>query len=217
MGEIKKERYVYYHCTGYRRKCPERYTREEALTNGFAERLRELVISPEILAWLEDELVTGDLTEQAALDQAQKRYQAELDRLERRLDTLYEDRLDGRIDRYRYDQKAAEIQDNQQRIRTKLSECRATLPPAKAAVNLLALTSKAADLFRAQPGAEQRKLLRLVIGDAIWQAGELRMSFQAPFEQLRLSNSASTRNHKPFLERGKVSEIWRRERDSNPR
>jgi hypothetical protein len=68
------------------------------------------------------------------------------------------------------------------------------LPPAKTAVHLLFLTSKAADLFTAQPGAEQRKLLRLVIGGAIWQAGELRMSFQPPFEQLRLSNSASTGN-----------------------
>ena len=29
VGEIKKNRYVYYHCTGYKQKCPERYTREE--------------------------------------------------------------------------------------------------------------------------------------------------------------------------------------------
>ena len=32
VGEIKKGRYVYYHCTGYRGKCPERYAREENLT-----------------------------------------------------------------------------------------------------------------------------------------------------------------------------------------
>ena len=35
VGEIKKGRYVYYHCTGYRGKCSERYTREEKLTNCF--------------------------------------------------------------------------------------------------------------------------------------------------------------------------------------
>ena len=29
VGEVKKGRYVYYHCTGYRGKCPEPYTREE--------------------------------------------------------------------------------------------------------------------------------------------------------------------------------------------
>ena len=217
VGEIKKGRYVYYHCTGYRGKCPERYTREENLTNCFAERLRELVVGPEILAWLQDDLITSDLTQQAAREQALRRYQAELDRLQRRLDTLYDDRLDGRIDGARYDQKAAEIQEDQQRIRAKVSECRGTLPPAEAAVNLLALTSRSADLFAEQSGAEQRKLLRLVLGDAIWQAGELRMSFQPPFEQLRLSNSTSTRNHTPNMARGGHFDNWRREWDSNPR
>ena len=198
-------------------KCPERYTREENLTNCFAGRLRELVIGPEILAWLQDELVTSYLTEQAARDQALRRYQAELERLQRRLDILYDDRLDGRIDGGRYDQKAAEIQEDQQRIRAKVSECRGTLPPARAAVNLLALTSKSADLFVEQSGAEQRKLLRVVLGEAIWQAGELRMSFQPPFEQLRLSNSTSTRNHTPNMGGGGVSDNWRRGGDSNPR
>jgi hypothetical protein len=114
-------------------------------------------------------------------------------------------------------QKAAEIQGNQQRIRAKVSECQATLPPAKAAVNLPALTSKAADQFVVQSGAEQRKLLRLVVGEAIWKAGELRMSFQPPFEQLRLSNSTSTRNHTPNEGGGGFSDNWRRGRDSNPR
>jgi hypothetical protein len=197
VGEIKKGRYMYYHCTGYRGKCPERYTREESLTNVFAERLRELVIGPEISAWLQDELVAGDLTEQAAREQALRRCQGELDRLQRRLDTLYDDRLDGRIDGDRYDQKAAEIQEDQQRIRAKVNECRGTLPPARAAVDLLALTSRSADLFVEQSGAEQRKLLRVVMGEATWQGGELRMSFQPPFEQLRLSNSTSTTNHTP--------------------
>ena len=29
LGEIKKGRYIYYHCSGYKGKCPEPYTREE--------------------------------------------------------------------------------------------------------------------------------------------------------------------------------------------
>jgi hypothetical protein len=32
VGEIKKGRYVYYHCTGYKGKCPEPYRREEVVT-----------------------------------------------------------------------------------------------------------------------------------------------------------------------------------------
>src|SRR5713101_7622733 len=33
VGELKKGRYVYYHCTGNRGKCPEPYTREEILSS----------------------------------------------------------------------------------------------------------------------------------------------------------------------------------------
>ena len=45
VGEIKKERYVYYHCTGYADKCQgpascrRRYVREEVLEKQFTELL----------------------------------------------------------------------------------------------------------------------------------------------------------------------------------
>src|ERR1022692_2286351 len=42
--EIKKKRYVYYHCTGYRGKCPEPYTREEVLERQFSDSLRDLIV-----------------------------------------------------------------------------------------------------------------------------------------------------------------------------
>jgi hypothetical protein len=50
VGEIKKERYVYYHCTGYADKCQgnpascrPHYVREEALEKQFTELLGQLV------------------------------------------------------------------------------------------------------------------------------------------------------------------------------
>ena len=209
VGEMKKGRYVYYHCTGYRGKCPERYTREEVLTDSFAERLRELVIAPEIVTWLQAELVASDRSEAAAREQSVRRLQSELDRMQKRLDILYDDRLDGRIDGAKYDEKASEIAADQQQVRTKMSQGRMGLPPAQEALNLMALTSEGADLFAAQAGCEQRKLLRVVIGDAIWQGGELRMSFRTPFEELRLSNSASTTNESHLGEGKAVFDIWR--------
>ena len=54
VGEMKKGRYVYYHCTGYRGNCGEPYTREEALEQQFAIGLKQLVIAPAILQWLKD-------------------------------------------------------------------------------------------------------------------------------------------------------------------
>lgn len=42
VAEIKKARYIYYHCTGYRGKCPERYVRQEMIEEHFIELLRQL-------------------------------------------------------------------------------------------------------------------------------------------------------------------------------
>jgi len=54
VGELKKGRYVYYPCTGYRGKCPEPYTREETLVNRLSGQLRALVIPPAVLDWLKE-------------------------------------------------------------------------------------------------------------------------------------------------------------------
>ena len=40
VGELKKQRYVYYHCTGNRGRCGEPYVREERLEDEFARRLQ---------------------------------------------------------------------------------------------------------------------------------------------------------------------------------
>lgn len=39
VAELKKGRYAYYHCTGYKGKCPEKYVREEVLEAAFTELL----------------------------------------------------------------------------------------------------------------------------------------------------------------------------------
>jgi hypothetical protein len=35
VGELKKGKYTYYHCTGYKGSCNEPYTREEVLNQEF--------------------------------------------------------------------------------------------------------------------------------------------------------------------------------------
>jgi site-specific DNA recombinase len=85
VAELKKGRYIYYHCTGHRGKCPEPYTRQETLINEFAGTLGELVVPTEVLEWLAQEVTNSDQTEQAARAAAVKRCEAELARLQHRL------------------------------------------------------------------------------------------------------------------------------------
>jgi site-specific DNA recombinase len=217
VGEIKKGRYVYYHCTGYRGKCPEPYTREEKLIERFATQLRALIIPPSVIEWLREEIVAQDVTERGARAQTLRRYQRELDRIETRLEIVYEDRLEGRIDVNTYDKKAEEIRAQQQRIRRNIEECQTTeVAPVAEAVDLLSLTSEAAELFAGQCGREQRRLLRLVMRESIWEQGKLRTCFREPFEKLQLSNSATTTKKDNLPINNETFDNWRRDRDSNP-
>ena len=56
VGELKKKRYVYYHCTGNKGKCPEPYVREGVLETQFTAALRRLKFDDELLAWVKQAL-----------------------------------------------------------------------------------------------------------------------------------------------------------------
>ena len=116
VGELKKGRYVYYHCTGNRGKCAEPYTRQETLTDGFSRILQELVMPPPILEWLGSAVLESDHTEQAAREQSIQRLRTQCDRIEARIETMYMDKLDGRITQKFFDKNSATWRDEQQAL-----------------------------------------------------------------------------------------------------
>jgi site-specific DNA recombinase len=107
VGELKKGKYVYSHCTGNRGKGPEPYTRPEVLTREFAGLLRELVIPLPILEWLGDVVLSSDQTEQTARVEAIKKLQARCDQIKARIETMYLDKLDRRIAQEFFDKHSA--------------------------------------------------------------------------------------------------------------
>ena len=85
VGELKKQKYVYYHCTGHRGKCEEPCTREEVVEDKFAAALKELVIPPRILKLLQESVSEADLNERAARDRELKRLEEQHRRLSSKL------------------------------------------------------------------------------------------------------------------------------------
>jgi site-specific DNA recombinase len=70
VGEIKKQRYVYYHCTGYKGRCEEHYVREEFLEGQFSDLLGRLTFDDEVLAWVRDALHASHADEKRELEAA---------------------------------------------------------------------------------------------------------------------------------------------------
>ena len=98
VGEIKKQRYIYYHCTGYKGKCGEPYVREEVLEEKFGALLGRLVFDDDVLDWVRDALHHSHADERREHEEATKRLRAGYDRLQNRIHAAYVDKLDGTID-----------------------------------------------------------------------------------------------------------------------
>jgi hypothetical protein len=209
VGELKKGKYVYYHCTGNRGKCSEPYTRQEIVAREFGSLLKEIVIPQNILEWLAGTVLSSDRTEQAARAQTIKRLQGDYERIHTRIETMYLDKLDGRITGEFHDQRSAAWRDEQNALLRRIQDIqKATPAPVDEAINLMELTSRACELFTHQPAAEQRRLLQVVVEKSTWQDGRMRTTLFEPFEILRHSNQESSRKEREIAGSGKDSEIW---------
>jgi site-specific DNA recombinase len=218
VGEIKKRRYVYYHCTGYKGKCAEPYTREEVLEKAFTGLLKGISFSEDVLTWVMKALRESHRDEKHFHDEAIVKLQREHRRLQDRIDAMYMDKLDDRIDNAFFDRKAGEFRSEQGRIMRDINAHQnANRSYIEEGIKLLELSRKAAQLFESQPPSEKRKLLDFVLSNCSWKGGNLEAKYRQPFDLIAsaaLSDRHLKSEHGP--ENGNFDN-WRRERDSNPR
>ncbi len=216
VGEIKKRRYVYYHCTGYKGKCPEPYVREEVLEQQFSELLDRLSFDAEVLDWVREALTQSHEDEQRAHGEAIARLQAEYTRLQDRVDAMYIDKLDGCIDAATFDRMAPAWRSQQ-------ADCLRSIEQHQSAnesymaegVRLLELARNARRLFEKQEAREKRRLLDFLVSNCSWKEGQLTAEFRQPFDALAdTALAAATVSATGGAESAK-SEIWLLRLDSN--
>ncbi len=109
----------------------------------------------------------------------------EYNRLQRRIDIMYVDKLDGRIDARFFDQKLAEWRDEQNRLMDSIAEHQqANESYISEGVMHLELANRASELFECQPASEKRRLLDFVLSNCTWKDGELTPVFRQPFDMI---------------------------------
>ena len=193
VGEIKKQRYVYYHCTGYKQKCPEPYTREEVLAERFAGLLKGLAVDSEVVEWVAGALRESHVDEKHEREEAVARLQADYDRIQARLDAMYLDKLDGRIDAPFFDRKSADWRREQDGILRNIQVHQtADQSYIEDGIQLLELAGDAHQLFLEQEPKEKRRLLDFIVSSASWKEGELSVNLRQPFNLIRDGVAAAT-------------------------
>jgi site-specific DNA recombinase len=209
VAEIKKGKYVYYHCTGYKGKCGEPYVREEILEEQFARHLARLRVDGEVFEWIARALRESCADEKREHGDAIARLQAEWERLQKRIDAMYIDKLDGRIDEGFYKRMRGQWRDEQERCERDVERHRtADDSYMDQGIQILDLAHNAHQLFGAQAAKEKRSLLNFLLSNCTWKQGTLTVEFKDPFDFLAETVEAAARVEAAEGVESAKKEIW---------
>ncbi len=216
VGEIKKQRYVYYHCTGYADKClgnpascRRSYVREEVLEQKFTALLGQLRFDDEVLEWVQESLHASHADERRDHEEAIKRLQGEHKRLGDRINAMYLDKLDGRVDSTFFDKMSAQWREEQNRCLREIERHEAAEQSyMDEGVQILELARNAQKLFEQQQPREKRRLLNFVLSNCSWEDGEVVATLRQPFDLLAQTTAIATRAATSSGSNSAKSEIW---------
>lgn len=182
-AEIKKNRYIYYRCTGYRGKCALPYFREEDLGNRLGQVLKDIHIPDYVLAQLQQSLLHDKSRDEAHVRSESERLRTRLAQVCRRTEQAYLDKLDGKISEAFWEAKSSEWNQEEQRILMALQALEQQSPARTLeSVRILELANKAYFLYLKQPPAEKAKLLRIVLSNCKIDAATVDPTYRKPFD-----------------------------------
>ena len=218
VGEIKKQRYVYYHCTGYKGRCGEPYVREEVLEAQFTELLGRLRFDDEVLGWVREALQASHADQRREHQEAIARLQAEYKRLDDRIHAMYVDKLDGKIGGDFYDRFAGEWREEQRRLQREVDRHQqADESYMEEGVQILELARNAQRLFAKQEPREKRRLLNFLLSNCTLEDGKVVVAFRQPFDLLAETTAIAARAAAGEAAKLTKTEIWLPGPDSNQR
>jgi len=183
IGDIKKQKYIYYRCGGCK-KCDQKpYVKESVLEEQFTRILQTLKFDNDVLQWVSNALKESNQDKQKHHEEAISRLQAQYNKLTARINTMYIDKLDGKISSEFFDTKSAEWKKEQEETMEQIQKHQqANYIYINEGVRLLELAQSASSLFEKQNATEKRKLLNFVISNSVWDGRNLKAEFKQPFD-----------------------------------
>jgi len=216
VAEIKKKRYIYYHCTGNKGKCPEKWIREEEIARQFGEAISAIKMDDDVLGWVVAALKESHADEIMYHSELMSALQRQYEKLQHRLDAMYDDKLDGKIDQEFYDRKSSAWKKEQDDIMCKIANHQgANRTYLDEGVKLLELAQRAVILYEKQTEQEKRRIINFVCSNSIWKDGRLQASYRQPFDMLSEINMSYQKEKAVFPKKKGLFEFWLPSTDSN--
>ena len=220
-AEKKKGKYVYYHCTAFKGKCPEKYVREEKLAEAFCDALDLIRLDEDVVSLIVRALRQSHAEEIEFRERSIRALKQQDEKLKSRLDRMYEDRLDGLISKEFYLKKSSEYKDERKKIQERIAKHQAADQAyVDSGIKILELAESASWLARQQLEAgnyeEISRLAKTALSNSHWKDGELTPEFRKPFSILASMKRRVNGKREDFLLPHTNIKKWYPSRDSNP-
>ena len=182
-AEVKKEKYTYYRCTGYRGKCATPRFTESEIAAKLGATLDEIHVPADIVSQISAKLEDRQ-SEIARQRQAERgRRQSRLAEIESRMDRVFDAKLDGSIPEDVVQRKLAQLRSEADQVKIAIA---ALGDPASekllTAKRCLELANRASTLYKSQNATEQAKLLRMVLLNCRVDEVSLYPTYRNPFD-----------------------------------
>lgn len=182
----------WYGYCNYYRKCEHRtFVRQEAVEAQIVPLLEQLSrnVAP-YAEWLKEAMKENHQAEREMHDAAVAQLQKRHEQLQRRLDAIYEDKLDGTITKDMYDRKFKEYTEERELVVADLRRHdEANTSYFELASSIIDLASNAAAIYKRRSETQKREFLALAFSNLQMDREKLLYSYQKPLSLLAREGS----------------------------
>lgn len=181
-SEIKKNAYIYYHCTGAKGNCKQPYIRQEKIESYFEDLLENIHVPQDIQAMILQGLRESMHDKIEYHNNLIGTIEKQIHVLQNRIDQSYLDKLDNKISEEFWRHQTTKWTAEKETLTMKLvNSQRADTHYFENAKLILELSENASRLFKLTTPDQKRQLIKLMVSNCSYAAGKLDVELKPVF------------------------------------
>ncbi len=183
-AEIKKGKYIYYHCTGGKGKCEQKkiYINELDLMPQFDEAVKAVSLAQKHIDYIKQGLKESLADKKEYSEQMYANLEAEAKRIRHRIDKITNEYYDDLVDAKLYNEKRIQWNKDLDEILIKLEALHhAEQKYYEEGVRIIEILKNAYSLYKQQSPIEQRKLLNYLLSNCTLEGKKVSYDYNLPF------------------------------------
>ena len=183
-AEIKKGKYIYYHCTGGKGKCEQKkiYINESDLMPQFDEAVKAVSLAQKHIDYIKQGLKESLADKKEFSEQMRTNLEAEAKRIRHRLDKITNEYYDDLVDAKFYNEKRTQWNKDLDEVMIKLDALHNTEKKYyEEGVRIIETLKNAYSLYLQQTPSEKRKMLNYLLSNCKLEDKKVSYDYNLPF------------------------------------